>query len=99
MANKQQFDLVLLSVGYKRYAVPKAAALYFMDLCAGSDIYEWDNHWTGGDSEEHAKLVEHSQMPTVALLGPVQFHQALENRKQFVEAEKVRKAAKAAKDA
>lgn len=93
MASKQ-FDLVLLSVGYKRYAVPKAAALHFMDLCAGADVYEWDNHWRSDGSEEHAKLVSTEHMPTVSLLGPVQFHQAVENYKQYIEAEKAKKAAK-----
>lgn len=93
MASKQ-FDLVLLSIGYKRYAMPKAAALHFMDLCAGSDIYEWDHHWKSEGSEEHAKLLTAEQMPSLSLVGPVQFHQAVENYKQYIEAEKVKKAAK-----
>lgn len=94
MANKQ-FDLVLLKIGYKSYAMPKSAALHFMDLCAGSDVYEWDHHWqSNGGHEEHAKLLDSTQMPSVSLVGPVQFHQAVENYKQHVEAEKVKKAAK-----
>jgi len=85
MANKQ-FDMVLLKVGYKQYVVPKAAALHFMDLCAGNDIYEWDLHWKGsGGNEEHAKLLISDSMPTVSLLGPTQFHQALENYKAYAE--------------
>lgn len=90
MANKQ-FDLVLLRIGYRQYAVPKAAALQFMDLCAGNDVYEWDTHWkNGGGNEEHAKLLNSESMPMVSLLGPVQFHQALENYKAY-EAEKTAK--------
>jgi len=93
MANKPTFDLVLLRIGYKQYAVPKAAALQFMDLCAGSDVYEWDMHWSsGGGNEEHAWLLDTNSMPTVSLLGPVQFHQAVENRKMFVEAQAAKKA-------
>jgi hypothetical protein len=94
MASKPTFDLVVLRIGYKEYAVPKAAALQFMDLCAGSDVYEWGQHWKGNGegSEEHAWLLESTAMPSVTLLGPVQFHQAVENRKMFIEAQAAKKA-------
>ena len=93
MASKPTFDLVLLRIGYKQYAVPKAAALHFMDLCAGSDVYGWDQHWKGiSGTEDHAWLLESTGMPSVALLGPVQFHQALENRKMHLEEQEAKKA-------
>jgi len=92
MASKQ-FDMVLLRVGYRQYAMPKAAALHFMDLCAGNDVYEWDTHWkNGGGNEEHAKLLTSESMPMVSLLGPTQFHQALENYKTYTEEKEKAKA-------
>lgn len=95
--SKQSFDLVVLHMGYKKYAIPKAAAMQFMELCSDHDIYELDRHWnSGNDSEDHAWLLSVDEMPKIATIGPAQFHQALENRKVFIEQQRREKAAREA---
>lgn len=94
---KPSFDMIVLKFGYKRYVMPKAAAMQFMEACAGHDIYELDNHWSSGnDHEEHAWPLRVEEMPGVSLIGPAQFHQALENRKMYIERQRAEKAAKEA---
>ena len=91
MATKQQFDYVLISIGYYKYAIPKEAAFKFLDLCSGSDMYKWDTTWHENESVPEARLIPPDEMPTVSLLGPVQFHQALENYKARQERERQKK--------
>lgn len=90
MSTNKGFDLVLITIGYTKYAIPKSAALQFMDLCAGKDMYRVDSHWNGSESETHAWLLSTEEMPTISLLGPVQFHAAIEARKAHM-AEKAKK--------
>ena len=92
MATKQQFDYVLLTIGYYKYAIPKEAAFKFLDLCSGADMYQWDHTWDGSEQVHEARPLTPSEMPTVSLLGPVQFHQALENYKARQERERNEKA-------
>ena len=92
---KKDFDLVALNLGYNEYAVPKAAALHFMELFHGGDMYRLDTTWEGNISVPVARLVDMDAMPTLRLLGPVQFHQALENARMLDE--KKRRKEKAAK--
>lgn len=91
---KQQFDLVILSIGYNEYVLPKAAALHFMDLCVGADIYQWENQWTGAGSEYHAIPLSNERMPRIRLISPTQFLEAVELRKMYDEAERAKKQAK-----
>ena len=90
---KQQFDLVILKIGYNEYVLPKAAAMQFMDMCVGADIYRWDSHWTSSQSEQHAIPLEESQMPSIRLVGPAQFLQAVELRKAYEEEQRAKKKA------
>ena len=94
---KKDFDLVALKLGYNEYAVPKAAALHFMELFHGGDMYRLDTTWEENTSVPVARLVDMDAMPTLRLLGPVQFHQALENARMLDE--KKRQKEKAAKEA
>jgi hypothetical protein len=92
MATKKEFDYVLMSIGYYKYAIPKEAAFRFLDMCVGTDMYKWDDNWTEGERVHEARLMPPDEMPTVTLLGPVQFHQALENYKARQERERKEKA-------
>lgn len=92
MSTKKEFDYVLISLGYYKYALPKEAAFKFLDLCAGADLYKWDTTWSGSESIPEARLASADEMPTVSLIGPVQFHQALENYKARQERERKEKA-------
>ena len=83
MAAKKEFDYMVLSIGYEKFAVPKAAALQFLELCAGSDIYKLEHQWDGGASEYHALMLTHDKMPSVSVIGPAQFHQALLMREAY----------------
>lgn len=86
MANKQ-FDLVVLSVGSQDFVMPRAAAFQFLDACSGNDIYYWNEHWEGGGigTVQHAELLPVNRMPGVRLISPVQFHQAIEAKKEYEE--------------
>jgi hypothetical protein len=81
---KKEFDLVLLTIGYEKFAVPKAAALQFLDLCVGNDVYKMESQWHGGEHTLHAILLEQERMPSISVIGPVQFHQALANHEAYV---------------
>lgn len=92
MATKQQFDYVLMSIGYYKYAIPKEAAFKFLEMCAGTDMYKWDDQWINSERVHEAHPMSPDEMPTVSLIGPVQFHQALENYKARQERERKEKA-------
>jgi hypothetical protein len=97
MSKKPEFDLVMLSgLGHRQYAVPKDAAMAIFNLFAGHDIYELNNEWVGGDvgTRHFAKLVNADQCPTIATLGPVQFHHMLENQRMKEEEEVAKKKAR-----
>jgi len=83
MSKKPEFDLVLLSgLGHRDYAVPKDAAMAIF--------------WVGGDvgSVQIAKLISSDNNPTIKTLGPVQFHQALENQRVREEEKEAKRKAK-----
>ena len=97
MSKKPEFDLVLLSgLGHRDYAVPKDAAMAIFNLFAGHDIYEINTEWVGGDvgSVQIAKLISSDNNPTIKTLGPVRFHQALENQRVREEEKEAKKKAK-----
>lgn len=97
MSKKPEFDLVILSgLGHKDFAVPKDAAMAIFNLFAGHDIYEIHNDWVGGDvgSVLIAKLVDSDNNPTIKTLGPVRFHQALENHRVREEEKEAKRKAK-----
>lgn len=81
---KKEFDLVILTIGYEKFAVPKEAALHFLNLCVGSDIYKIENSWESGGTIMHAILLEQDKMPSISVIGPAQFHQALANREAYL---------------
>jgi hypothetical protein len=91
---KQQFDLVILSIGYNEYVLSKAAAVHFMDLCVGADIYRWDGYWDGKEHQHHAIPLENGMMPRIRLISSTQFLEAVELRKMYDEAERAKKQAK-----
>lgn len=94
---KATFDLVILRIGHQDFVVPKGAAFQLMEAFSGSDIYTWDTHWESGQSGTvyHASLLETARMPSVTILGPVQFHQAVEARREHEEKQTRKKAADA----
>lgn len=97
MSKKPEFDLVLLSgLGHRDFAVPKDAAMAIFNLFAGHDVYEVSSEWVGGDvgSMQIAKLIGPDQNPTIRTLGPVQFHQALENHRMREEEKEAKRKAK-----
>lgn len=82
MASKANaFDMVMLKIGYTEYVMPREAALAFINACAGADIYKHETLWIGNDRRPLAKLLEPNDMPSLQLIGPVQFHQGLENHR------------------
>lgn len=97
MSKKAEFDLVILSgLGHRDYAVPKDAAMAIFNLFTGHDVYELNNEWVGGDvgSVQTAKLIGYDQNPTIKTLGPVQFHQMLENQRVREEEKEAKRKAK-----
>lgn len=96
MSKKAEFDLVILSgLGHRDFAVPKDAAMAIFNLFAGHDVYEINNEWVGGGvgSIQIAKLISSDQNPTIRTLGPVQFHQALENHRMREEEKEAKRKA------
>lgn len=82
---ENDFDMLILRVGYNEYIMPRAAALAFLDACSGSDIYKYSSRWEDGATHSFISLVDVDEMPTVKLIGPVQFHQGLENHRMDTE--------------
>ena len=93
-ATKNEFDLVLLTIGYNTYAMPKAAALQFLDASSSGEIYRWDSAWVSeaNRSEFHAWPIGEEEMPSLRLLNPAKFHQALELKRKFEEDKKAKNA-------
>lgn len=93
MAIKETFDLVVIQIGYNhRFAMPRAAAMKFIEACACNDVYKLSTHWSNGNSNElHAELVDQDSMPTLQLIGPAQFHQALEAKRAYDEEQRAKK--------
>ena len=93
MAIKDTFDLVIIQMGYNhRFAMPRAAAMKFIEACACNDVYKLSTHWGNGNSNElHAELVNPDSMPTLQLIGPAQFHQALEAKRAYDEEQRAKK--------
>lgn len=91
----KQFDMVVIRIGYNEFVMPKAAALQFFELCIGADIYKYDSHWNGNETEFHAWPMPQDQMPAIRLIGPAQFMQAIELRKAYEEEQKRKKATNA----
>ena len=93
MAIKETFDLVIIQIGYNnRFAMPRAAAMKFIEACACNDVYKLSTHWvSGGSNELHAELVDQDSMPALQLIGPAQFHQALEAKRAYDEEQRAKK--------
>lgn len=85
MTTKKQttdaFDMLVLRIGYNEYIMPREAALAFIDACSGADIYKHSSRWENGANHSFVSLVDIDEMPSVRLIGPVQFHQGLENHR------------------
>lgn len=96
MSKKPEFDLVMLTIGHRQYAVPRDGAMAIFTLFAGQDVYEVNNTWINSEAGTVylAKLLPPDQNPTIGTLGPVQFHQMLENQRVKEEEEAARKKAR-----
>jgi hypothetical protein len=95
MSKKPEFDLVMLTIGHRQYAVPKDGAMAIFSLFTGQDVYEVNNTWSGDTGTMYlAKLMTPDQNPTIGALGPVQFHQMLENQRMKEEEEAAKKKAR-----
>lgn len=95
MSKKAEFDLVMLTIGHRQYAVPRDGAMAIFSLFTGHDAYEIHNTWSGDAGTVYlAKLMTPDQNPTIGTLGPVQFHQMLENQRMKEEEEAAKKKAR-----
>ena len=95
MSKKPEFDLVILSgLGHRDFAVPKDAAMAIFNLFSGHDVYEINHDWTGNETRILARLVDSDKNPSIKTLGPVQFHQMLENQRMKDEEEEAKKKAR-----
>ena len=92
----KQFDMVVINIGYTNYVMSKAAALQFFELCVGADIYKYDSHWNGNETEYHAWPLPQDQTPSIRIIGPAQFMQAVELKKAYDEQQKQQKQKKVA---
>ena len=85
MAAKKQttdaFDMLILRIGYQEYVMPREAVLAFIDACSGADVYVYNSRWEDGSNQPYVSLLDVDSMPTIKLIGPVQFHQGLENHR------------------
>lgn len=80
MAGKTNtFDMVILRLGYTDYIMPREAALAFLNACSGSDIYKHETRWSESKNLSYIQMLSADEMPSVKVIGPVQFHQGLEN--------------------
>lgn len=92
MATKKEFDLVQLSMGYRKFAVPKDMAMAFWNLVANAEVYELESTWQQNRSISRAKHVTHEGMPSISALSSVLFHTMLANQETY-EAEEAKKEA------
>ena len=98
---KQGFDYVLLRLGYHEFVIPKQAALTLLDSCVGADIYKHDSSWDAVQGRNISLImpINPGEMPSISLIGPVQFHEGLENYKAQQEAKRREKQEKEKQDA
>lgn len=73
------FDMLILRIGYGEYVMPRAAVLAFIDACAGADTYKHQSRYENGREVSYISLLDVDSMPSIKLIGPVQFHEGLEN--------------------
>ena len=101
MATKPTFDYVLLRLGYHEFVMPKQAALTLLDACIGADIYKHDASWDSAQGRNISMImpINPGEMPSISLIGPVQFHEGLENYKAQQEAKRKEKKQKEKQDA
>ena len=79
----EKFDMVMLNIGYHRYAVPRAAAMQFFDLCVGADLYRFDSEWFDGGQTTRLSPMSADEAPTISAISPAYFHQMLENGREW----------------
>lgn len=82
MATKEKFDMVVMSLGYQKFAVPRNIAMQFFDMCVGQDMYKIDHVWENNETLNYACLLEDGAYPTISTISPAYFHQLLENNRQ-----------------
>jgi len=87
----KNFDLIIISFGYRNIVMPKKAALAIFEACQGQDVYTYDTRWEEGGDKGYAKLLNIEDMPTLRAIGPAHFHQALQNQKMLEERERAEK--------
>lgn len=75
------FDMLILRIGYQEFIMPREAVLAFINACSGADIYVSNSRWENGANHPYISLLDPDNMPSVRLIGPVQFHQGLENQR------------------
>lgn len=75
------FDMLILRIGYQEFVMPRDAVLAFINACSGADIYVYNSRWEDGANQPYVSLLDTDNMPTVKLIGPMQFHQGLENHR------------------
>lgn len=90
----KNFDLLIVSFGYKNIVMPKKAALAIFEACQGQDVYNYDTRWEEGENRGFIKPLDTGEMPTLRTIGPAHFHQALQNQKMLEERERAERAAK-----
>lgn len=78
---ENNFDMLILRIGYNEYIMPREAVAAFVNGCAGADIYKITTRWEDGSNQPYVSLLDSDDMPIIRLLGPMQFHQGLENHR------------------
>lgn len=90
MAAKKEFDLVQLTMGYRKFAVPKDVAMALWELMSNAEVYELESTWRTGGSMSRAKHISHENMPSISALSVVLFHTMLANQETWEEEERIK---------
>ena len=97
MATKKDFDLVQLSIGYRKFAVPKEMAMAFWELVTNAEVYQLESSWSSSSGSVcRAKHITHEEMPSITALSSVLFHSMLANQEKWEREEAIKEAAKEA---
>ena len=85
---KEKFDMTQITIGHVTWVMPSKAADALFSAFRNEDIYVISSRWESGGTTYYAKLANVDDMPKMQIIGPVQFHSALENQRVLEEEER-----------